>query len=247
MVFEGFDGFSKEEFLFEEHPAVVVLPGTNKEGASPLLKCEYWNAFPALEEEMLRRGHALLYILNDDRWAREEDLVRKARFVRSAAEKYGLSARTIPVGMSCGGQIAVKFASDFPELVSVMYLDAPVMNYVSCPLGAGVGEKLPGGVEEILEAWGMTVSQLISFRDMPMDRIGALIEKKIPAALIAGDSDRTVPFSENGVWLEKAYRATDIPFYFELKKGCDHHPHGPTDTGRLADFLEQFDQKEGKA
>ena len=244
-MFEGFEGFDREEFFFEERPAVIVFPAEKKPGAVPLLKCEYWNAFPEAEKEMLRRGHALLFIRNDDRWARPEDLSRKARFLRYAAEKYGLPARAIPVGMSCGGQIAVKFASDFPELVSALYLDAPVMNYVSCPIGAGIGKELPGGVKEFLDAWDMTLSDLISFRDMPMDRIGSLLENRIPAALIAGDSDQTVPFAENGVWLEKAYESTDIPFFFELKKGCDHHPHGPSEPGRLADFLERFDKEEG--
>ena len=246
-MFDGFEGFCREEFLFEDRPAVIVFPREKKPGAVPLLKCEYWNAFPALEEEMLRRGHALLFIRNDDRWARPEELSRKARFLRFAAEKYGLPVRSIPVGMSCGGQIAVKFASDFPELVSVLYLDAPVMNYISCPLGAGIGEELPSGVKEFLDAHGVTLSELISFRDMPMDRIGDLIRDRIPLALVAGDSDRTVPFAENGIWLEKAYEAAGVPFWFELKKGCDHHPHGPTEPGKLADFLEEFDGGEGNA
>lgn len=246
-MFSGFDGFLREEFLFEDRPAVAVFPENKKEGACPALKCEYWNAFPLVEEELLRRGHALLFLQNDDRWAREEDLSRKARFLKYASGKYGLPARSIPVGMSCGGQIAVKFAALFPELVSALYLDAPVMNYISCPLGAGVGEELSGGVREILDAYGMTLSELISFRDMPMDRIGDLVRHRIPAALVAGDSDRTVPFSENGVWLEKAYRASGIPFFFLLKKGCDHHPHGPEDPRELVDFLERFDEREGKA
>ena len=243
-MFDGFEDFRKEEFPFEDRPAVAVFPKEKKPEAAPLLKCEYWNAFPAVEEEMLRRGHTLLFIRNDDRWARPEDLSRKARFLRFASERFGLPARSIPVGMSCGGQIAVMFASDFPELVSVLYLDAPVMNYVSCPVGAGIGEELPGGVKEILDAWGMSLSELISFRDMPMDRIGSLLGKRIPAALVAGDSDRTVPFTENGIWLEKAYENSDVPFYFALKKGCDHHPHGPADPGKLADFLEEFDDGE---
>ena len=244
-MFSGFDGYAREEFRFEDRPAVAIFPKKKKSDACPALKCEYWNAFPAVEEELLRRGHAVLFLQNDDRWAREEDLSRKARFLRFTAEKYGLPGRCIPVGMSCGGQIAVKFAALYPEMVSVLYLDAPVMNYISCPLGAGAGDELPGGVKEFLDAHGITLSELISSRDMPMDKIGTLIAERIPAALVAGDSDRTVPFAENGIWLQKAYEKTDIPFFFLLKKGCDHHPHGPEDPGELADFLESFD-REGK-
>ena len=50
-MFDGFEGFCREEFLFEDRPAVIVFPREKKPGAVPLLKCEYWNAFPVLEEE----------------------------------------------------------------------------------------------------------------------------------------------------------------------------------------------------
>ena len=47
--------------------------------------------------------------------------------------------------MSCGGLCAINFAAKYPDLVSVLYLDAPVVNLLSCPMGFGVGEPLGEG------------------------------------------------------------------------------------------------------
>ena len=40
--------------------------------------------------------------------------------------------------MSCGGMHAVYIAAKYPEYVSLLYLDAPVLNLLSCPCGIGV-------------------------------------------------------------------------------------------------------------
>ena len=233
-------GYPCDRISFEDHGGLVVRP--EKPNGLLALKTEYWDAFPeAAELSLLERGYTLCFIRNDNRWGTAPDLERKARFVRFVAEKYGLDQRCVPVGMSCGGLIAIKFAARFPELVRVVYLDAPVVNYMSCPCGFGVGKALNPDHSEILNALGMTsISQLLGYRDMPLDCIPELIRNRIPVALVAGDSDTVVPYCENGVLLEEAYGKTDIPFFLHIKPGCDHHPHGPADPGELVEFLSRF-------
>lgn len=111
------NGFECEEFIFEEHYARVIIPKNRTEKTILILKTEYADAFPETEIEFLNRGHFVAFIENDNRWGTDQDLDRKARFVKFVSEKYGLQEKCIPVGMSCGGLIAIKFAAKYPELV----------------------------------------------------------------------------------------------------------------------------------
>ncbi len=233
--------FECHEFVFDGMNTRVVIP--DKKIINPVLavKTEYWNAFPNAEIELVNRGFYLAFIENENRWGADRDLDRKAEFVRYVIEKYNLAPKCVPVGMSCGGLIAIKFAAKYPALVACLYVDAPVLNYMSCPCGFGVGESCIEDFPEIFESLGIrNVSELICYLDMPMHRIPALVENKIPVILVAGDSDKTVPYEENGILLEKAYRENGLPIEVHIKKGCGHHPHGFDDPAPIIDFIKKF-------
>ena len=235
--------YRQETFQFEGRQAILVIP--EKPNGKWLLKTEYFAAFPELEEEMVGRGYHLAYLQNLNRWGIPEDLDAKYRFRNFLVERYHLSPRCIPIGMSCGGLHAIKQAGRHPDMVSVIYADAPVMNILSCPFGFGAKSEISESArQEALDALGITFSQLLSYRDHPLDYIDRLTKARIPLALVCGDADRIVPYEENGALLKAAYEQTDIPFYFQLKPGCDHHPHGPGENQikETADFLCQWDR-----
>ena len=231
-------GFKKLDFDFQGRSAILVCPHTPDPAGRWLLKTEYFGAFPAFEIEMLKRGYHVAHVSNITRWHVEEDTHARAEFCRFLTAEFGLNPRCIPVGMSCGGLQGVYFASTYPELVSVLYLDAPVMNYLSCP--GAVGRKDAPMLEEFVRHKGMTLSELLNFRDHPVDRIPKLVENRVPVALICGDSDNVVPYHENGRILSEVYRREGLPFFEVLKPGCDHHPHGLEDNTPLIEFVERF-------
>ncbi|MBQ7957130.1 MAG: alpha/beta hydrolase [Clostridia bacterium] len=222
------NNFETDEFIFEGHKASVVKPEIKNYNPVFVLKTEYRDAFPETEIEFLNRGFFVAFIENDNRWGTDRDLDRKARFVNFVSEKYGLHKKCIPVGMSCGGLIAIKFAAKYPELISCLYIDAPVLNYMSCPCGFGIGERIDDeNFTEILTALDMkSISELICYRETPQDKIPDLIENRIPVVMVAGDSDTVVPYVENGILIEKAYREASLPIDIFIKRGCNHHPHG---------------------
>ncbi len=233
--------FDCESFVFEGMTAYVVFPEGSSNGKLAI-KTEYWDAFPdAVEIPLVKAGYHLCYIQNKNRWGTAEDIHRKARFVQFVQEKYGLLKKCVPVGMSCGGLMAIKFTAAYPEMVSCLYLDAPVLNYMSCPCGFGIGEPLNTDYSEILNALSLdSISELLAYRDMPLDKLPVLVENRIPVVMVAGDSDRVVPYCENGILLQKAYEKAGIAFELYMKPGCDHHPHGLEDPSPVMAFIEQM-------
>ena len=232
------NGFKRLDFLFEGREAVLVFPEKENENKNWLLKTEYFGAFPEFEIEMVKKGWHLAFIENITRWCLDEDLDLKKRFAVYLSEEYGLYKKCVPIGMSCGGLIASKFAAKYPECVSALYLDAPVMNLLSCPAGFGKSnnEMLP----EFIEATGMDLSQLICYREHPIDKMQLLLENKIPVMLVYGDSDNIVPYEENGAVLEKYYRKNGGIIVSIGKTNCAHHPHGLEDNTPIIEFVEKF-------
>ena len=234
----SWNGFEEIELEFEGHEASVVIPKVKIGHPVLSVKTEYFNAFPETEIMLLERGFYVCNIDNDNRWGTDEDLDRKARFIRYVIEEYSLQPKCVLVGMSCGGLIAIKLAAKYPELVACLYLDAPVLNYMSCPCGFGRGNALGDNNEEIFNALKIsTIGELMAYREMPIDKLPKLVESRIPAVLVAGDSDTVVPFEENGIFLQKAYMENGIELEVYIKEGCDHHPHSLDDPTPIVEFI----------
>ncbi len=233
-----FSGFVMHEFKFEGRDAKVVLPKTARADGKWLLKTEYFREFPAFQNEMLERGYHVAYISNITRWMKPDDIDVKDRFAAYLEAEYGLSPKCVPVGMSCGGLHAVYFAAKYPERVAALYLDAPVMNLLSCPMKLGKGHG--GMVDEFIGATGMTLIDLINYRNHPIDQKEKLLAANIPIIMVYGDSDETVPYDENGAYLEKFYREQGGIIKTYGKAGCGHHPHGLEDNTPIREFVEKY-------
>ena len=55
--------------------------------------------------------------------------------------------------------------------------------------------------------------------------------------MVSGDWDQTVPYCENGVFLEKAYKEAGVEIEVYIKPNGDHHPHGLPDNSPIVDFI----------
>ena len=243
MTESAWHGFKRIDFLFEGREAVLVFPSEANSLRSWLFKMEYLEAFPSFELEMLGRGWHLAFIKNKTRWCLDEDLDLKRRFADFLIEKYSLSKKTVPVGMSCGGLIGTRLAAKYPEYVSTLYLDAPVLNLLSCPAGLGGGKSF---MEEFTAHTSMTLKELIVYPDHPINKIPRLLSERIPVVLVYGDEDDVVPYSENGAILERAYLESGGEILTVCKRGVGHHPHGADDYSLIAAFCEEHNKKTKK-
>lgn len=226
------------EFNFSGRYARLILPSGPKNGKW-LLKTEYADAFPALETEMLRRGYHVAYIENITRWMKPEDVDAKNDFAEFLHTEYGLSEKCVPVGMSCGGLHAVYFAAKYPERIAALYLDAPVMNLLSCPGKVGRVSELPPTMQELTAHTGLTYKELINYRNHPIDHAPKLLSAGLPIILVSGDADRIVPYDENGKYLYELYKAGGGEIELIIKPGGDHHPHGLEDNTPIIEFIEK--------
>ncbi len=226
------------EFYFEERHCLLVFPEKPCDGNKWLLKTEYFGAFPEFELHMIERGYHLAYIANKTRWMVPDDFDVKARFAKYLNERYGLNEKCVPVGMSCGGLHAVYFAAKYPEHIAAMYIDAPVMNLLSCP--GAIGRTPNIAFEEFETDTGISMSELLNHRNHPIDRKEDLLKANIPIILVAGDSDVVVPYHENGKYLTEYYKENGGTIVEIIKPGCNHHPHGLEDDTPIIEFVEKY-------
>ncbi|MBQ4087453.1 MAG: alpha/beta hydrolase [Clostridia bacterium] len=244
MTESTWNGFRRIDFEFEGREVIVVFADSANRTDKWMLKTEYFDAFPETEIALLKKGYNLVYLKNLHRIGKEDDYDKKYALSKYLTETYGFSEKCVCVGMSCGGLHAVHLAARYPEMIACLYLDAPVMNLLSWPLHLGkpgvAAESAIHGYIEFHEATGMTLSEAICYRDHPMDRMGALLEHSIPIILVSGDSDRIVPFEENGALLEKYYKENGGTIEVHIKPGGDHHPHGLPDITPVMEFIEKY-------
>ncbi len=237
-----YDGIRHIEFYFKNKKCIALAnEDKSKRNGKTILKTEYFGAFPDLQNEMVRRGYTLIFIENCNRWGTPDQIEDQYEFINYASMELGISNKVITIGMSCGGMISIHLATSHPECIEALYLDAPVMNYLSCPASLGNSPDVTDGMwTEFENAWHMTKSELLLFRGHPIDKLDKLIENKIKVYMAYGDSDKTVPYHENGIALEHAYKANGLEklLFIDKKVGVDHHPHGPSDIDTAINFLE---------
>lgn len=230
-------GFACEEMTFEGQAAMIVFPKEKPVGKL-VLKVEYWGAFPDIEIKLLERGYHLAYVKNKSRFAPKEDCDIKARFVKFLAEKYNLSEKCIPVGMSCGGAHAVRFAGFYPELIACLYIDAPVLNFSDFPGRFGTEYHERVWETEFLVAYpGVKRYQMLNFSENPVIMAPVLLEHKIPVIMVYGEQDDLIRYELHGKMLEDVYEGTDLMKVIKVgSRG--HHPHGMIhDNKPIVDFI----------
>jgi len=230
--------FESKYFFFEGRDAMIIYPSCPSNGKL-MLKTEYLSAFPHFEVAMLRRGYTLCFLSHPTRWAPDSEIQVTAAFVRHVAEELGMEPKCIAIGMSCGGLQALRLAEMYPELISVLFLDAPVTNLLSLAgLGASTCKSNQTFWDEMVKTYGFTRSSIICFRKSPIDNMAPLIENNIPIIMVYGDADDVVLYEENGQILEDYYREKGGDLCVVRVPGRWHHPHSMKDPTPIIEFVE---------
>ena len=231
----NWEGFRRIDYCYKKNQITIVFPDRtpNKKW---VWRTEFFGAFPSADIEMLNKGYVLAHYSISDMYGSPDAVRKMDEFYSHITSKLNLSKRAILFGFSRGGLYALNFAHQFPKRISAIYFDAPVIDIHSWPEGkyTGVGnQKL---WQECMKAYGYTsIKEAEEYSYI--DKFETLLKYNIPIIIVAGDSDKTVPFSENSALFEEYYEKNGGHIKVILKNGVGHHPHSLKDPQEIVKFL----------
>ncbi len=231
-----YHGFRRMDFMLYGHRATVIFPKEERTGRPWVWRAEFLGAFDAVDVEMLRRGWHLCYYQISNMFGSPEAVEKMKQFHHFVTAEFHLRERCDLFGFSRGGLYAFHFTCRYPACVSVLYLDAPVLDMRDWPCA----EKYEGSFDytECPKQYHMTREAFLSSRVHPVDQMAQLLAAGTPVVLVAGDADTVVDFRKNGRRLCDFLYANHADYLEIIKKGCDHHPHSVEDPAPIADFIE---------
>lgn len=155
----------------------------------------------------------------------------------SALVEKGLAPRVALVGISRGGLCAYRFTSENPEIVAVIYGDAPVCDFKSWPASQGKGKGSAKDWAELVTAYHFTnEAEALAYKFNPIDILPVLAQAKIPLIHVVGDKDDIVPVAENTAIVEQRYRALGGVIEVIHKPNAGH-VHGLPDSTPVVKFI----------
>ena len=229
------NGFVKIEFKYKKRDVIVVFPNItpNKKW---IWRTEFFDAYPYADIELVSKGYTLAYYRISDMYGCPAAVELMNDFHSFFTEKYEMQYQPVLFGFSRGGLYAYNFACKYPEKVSAIYFDAPVLDIRSWPGGLFEGKGDFKLWQDCLKSYGHKNTEE-AMRYNFEERLDALKEANVPIIIVAGEKDDIVPFSENGAILKEFYEKNGITIESILIEKRKHHPHSLKNPERIVDFI----------
>lgn len=227
-------------FDFEGHEAKLAVPSTVADKAPWLWRAEFFGAFDTVDQMLLSHGWHIAYIKLSDMFGHPSAVEKMKQFHDFLVDKFKLCSKSVLCGMSRGGLYSVNYTAKHPEDVAGLYLDAPVLNVFSWPLGLGncASSYSEYDAKLFYEIYSLDKDNAHSFTDNAIDKASALAENNIPICFICGGADVVVPFDENAQLLIDYYSSHNKPYKLFYKPDCGHHPHSLDDPTLAVKYIE---------
>ncbi len=230
----SWNGFKRHDYELNSREAVVVFPEGEIKGW--VWRTEFFGAFAYADIEMVRRGYILSYYMMSDLFGAPCAVDLMNDFHIAFTKFFAIEYKPILFGFSRGGLYAFNYAAKYPERVKAMYLDAPVLDIMSWPGGYFGGEGSSAEWEKCIKAYGFRDEEE-ALKYKFCDRISTLVDAQIPIIIVAGDSDKVVPYEENAKILKERYEMLGGKIEVILKEGVGHHPHSLENPEQIVEFL----------
>lgn len=231
-------GHKKVSFTVGGRESYFVCPEKPAPGARWAWRAEFFGAFDGADLGLLKAGWYLAYHRVSDMYGCPKAIEYMSEFQDVMVRGFGMNEKTVLIGVSRGGLYSFNYAAAHPERVAALYLDAPVLDIKSWPVGLGRGDS--GGDKcrrECLEWYGLTLEEIRDFHGNPLDYAEKVAKSGIPMIIVAGDADTAVPLEENAAIMEKLFTEAGGKMKMIVKPGCGHHPHGLDDPSPIVDFI----------
>jgi len=225
------NGFDKYDFIQGGRNALVVVPKSPRADSAWVVRPAFFGAFANADIELLKRGFYVAFFDVTHLYGSPRAVKLADGFYDFMTSRCGLSKKVIVEGLSRGGAMSLNWANSDPSKFAAVYVDAPVCDFAVWPC-----EKAPNMKAGFLKEWN--IENTDNFRGSPIDNLERLAKSKTPVLLIAGDSDKVVPYARNGEVYKNRFNAAGGNIKVIIKKGCDHHPHGLDDPTPIVEFVE---------
>lgn len=221
------------EYEFNGFKAIVVLP--EKPNGKWIWKTEFFYAFDQAERALLSEGYTRVYYGVSDMYGSYRAVRLMHAFHKDVVKRFGLESKAVLFGFSRGGLYAFNYALFYPECVSKLYLDAPVLDLKTWP----TAQFAPREYEEMLREYCLDEETLKTFKGNPIDNLAEFFAHGLPLLVVAGGADEVVSFEENSKKLIDYAVAHGENVKYTIKPTCGHHPHSLEDVSSIVDFVRE--------
>jgi len=228
------NGYDRYDFVLNGRKAIIVAPKTPAKGNPWIVRPAFFNAFAQADSALLENGFYVAHFDVTVLYGSPRAQLLFSGFYDYVVKNCQFSSKVTLEGISRGGLLVLNWAVKNPEKVACIYIDAPVCNIKSWP-----GRKDTLLWNEFLKEWNITDVQADTIKCSPVDQAELLAKTRIPILSVCGDSDKTVPFTENTVLLRDQIVASGGSMKVITKPGVDHHPHSLKDPTPIVDFVLQ--------
>ena len=240
----NFHGFKGYEYDNNGVKYYIVKPYHTAVGNPWIWRARFWGHEPQTDIELLEQGFHLTYCEVGDLFGNQEAINRWDEFYKLAT-KAGLSKKVVLEGMSRGGLIVYNWSARNTDKVACIYVDAPVMDIKSWPVGYGTKDGNDRNIEAMMKAYGFTSNEQVeAWAQNPIDHAKKMAKSKIPMLHVVGDADTGVPVAENTAVFEERLAKYGYKLNVIHKPGVGHHPHSLNNPEPIVNFiLEELGRK----
>ncbi len=131
-------------------------------------RARFWGHEPRTDIALLEKGFHIAYCDVSELFGNEEALSIWNDFYNYLTRS-GLSSKSVMEGMSRGGVYIYRWAATYPERVSGIYADAPVLDLKSWPGGKGKSKGSPESWFVFKEDFNFNSEEAMAFKGNPLD------------------------------------------------------------------------------
>lgn len=234
---EKYDDYEELNFFVNGYPCTVIKPDVIPVVRRWVWRTEFLGAFDYADMELLKLGWHICYCKVSNMFGCPESINILKQFHDYVVNEFNLYSKADVFGFSRGGLYAFNYALKYPNDVNVLYLDAPVLDLRSWPLGLFDGEGDKNEWQTCAKLYSIKHGEEELFSESPLNHLEKFLSNNIPVVLVAGDSDTVVPFEENGAILAKSLKAANADCKVIVKPGIGHHPHSLSQPNEIVEFI----------
>ena len=242
-------GFIRYKFQFEGKNAWVKVPEKAAPGNPWVWRGRWADFHSGTDRILLKKGYHIAYLDTGGMLGCDTALELWDKFYAEMTGKYKMARKPALEAVSRGGLFVLRWAARHPDRVACIYLDSPVCDIKSWPLGKWKGDHDSTGMKQLGIYYGLkTEEEIMAYDKNPVDDVivKPIADAKIPILAIVNKDDRIVPPDENiEIFAEKykKFGGSEIDIIHpdpDAKTALKGHHFPVPNPKKSADFIQKY-------